>query len=78
MRPALAALLVSLAASAAAEPPSRFDVPAAGDRSPDAPPTHEVLLPADVVARPGEDPRAALARALHADEPERERVAEAR
>lgn len=70
MRTALAALLVSLAAPAAAEPPSPFEVPGEGEASADAPPTHEVLLPADVVARPGEDPRAALSRALHADEDE--------
>lgn len=57
------------ASSAGAEPPSRFEVPRLHDASADTRvPTHEVLLPADVVARPGETPSEALARALHASD----------
>lgn len=77
------ALLPSSPDGARAEPPSRFDVPARvavvePARRPDAP-THELVLVADVVARPGETPAEALSRALHAsDEPPRVAGAAAR
>jgi hypothetical protein len=75
MRTLFAALFLfgstALGASAAsAEPPSRFEVPRVSDgRAEPRLATHEVLLPADVVARPGESPAEALARALDAAEP---------
>ncbi len=73
MRTRLAGLLAlgasALATPARAEPPPRFEVPRVTDAR--AVPTHEVLLPPDVVARPGETPREALARALRAEPTER-------
>lgn len=60
----IAVALVFLGAGVAvADAPHRFEVPQAADFSSDIP-THEVLLPADIVARPGETPSTALARAL--------------
>jgi hypothetical protein len=68
------------APAARAEPPSRFEIPervevreAVRDTVRDTPtpgaPTHELVLLADVVARPGETPAEALSRALHGEEP---------
>jgi hypothetical protein len=58
-------------ATTRADAPSRFEVPErveVQDTSvPDAP-THELVLLADVVARPGETPAEALSRALHGEE----------
>jgi hypothetical protein len=74
MRILLAGLTLALAGAphVAADEPARIGVPrrvevvdAAHD--PTAP-THEVVLPADVVARPGESPGEALSRALHGDD----------
>lgn len=66
------ALVASAVASiASADPPRRFEVPEVSDIGSDIP-THEVLLPPDIVARRGETPREALARALRdADRPTR-------
>jgi hypothetical protein len=54
-----------------ADQPSRFEVPERIEvreaQATDAP-THEVVLLADVVARPGETPAEALSRALHGEE----------
>lgn len=62
------------AAAARAEPPSRFEIPevreaAVRDTPTPGAPTHELVLLADVVARPGETPAEALSRALHGEEP---------
>lgn len=63
-------VLGSLSGAAAADEPTRFEVPRidreqiASER-PEKTPTHEVVLAADVVARPGETPAEALSRALH-------------
>lgn len=74
MRTLLAGLLTfaatALASSAGAEPPPRFEVPRVTEAR--ALPTHEVLLPPDVVARPGETPSEALARALRPEPSERD------
>lgn len=56
-----------------AEEPRRFEVPRTSQireraETPDAAPTHEILLAADVVARPGETPAEALSRALHSSD----------
>lgn len=76
----LLAIGLSLAAlpsvSVRADEPVRFEVPRRADvrelaERPAAAPTHEVVLVADVVARPGETPAEALSRALHASDEER-------
>jgi len=59
-------------ATTRADAPSRFEVPERVEVQdtaaiPDAP-THELVLLADVVARPGETPAEALSRALHGEE----------
>lgn len=53
------------------EVPQRVDVPErveVRDTSLSDAPTHELVLLADVVARPGETPAEALSRALHGEE----------
>ena len=69
------------ARAARAEPPSRFEIPErvevreavrdtpTRDTATPGAPTHELVLLADVVARPGETPAEALSRALHGEEP---------
>ncbi len=72
MRTLFAALLfgpaLALAPAASAEPPSSFSVPRVDRLDEPALDAGELVLPADVVARPGETPTEALARALHADD----------
>src|SRR5690606_1225498 len=67
--------------AARAGPPSRLEIPERGEvreagrdtptRDTAAPgaPTQQLVLLADVVARPGETPAEALSRALHGEEP---------
>jgi hypothetical protein len=51
---------------ALADAPRSYDVPRVSEVQRDLP-THEVILPADIVMRAGETPQQAIARALHGD-----------